>query len=98
MRAPNLRRAVWKDKQTQDSKMASFREPSSTSTSMGNDPNRGLTGRTDLHGQSEEALDQAQKMATERINQLQSMIRKNPLAAAGIAAGVGFMLALLARR
>lgn len=79
--------------------MASFREPSSAST--GTESNRGLPGRTDfqdLQGQAGEAMDQAQQMATERINQLQSMIRKNPLAAAGIAAGVGFMLALLARR
>lgn len=79
--------------------MASFREPSTAST--GTDPNRGVPGRTDLQdiqGQAGEALDQAQQMATERMDQLQSMIRKNPLAAAGIAAGVGFVLALLARR
>lgn len=77
--------------------MASFREPS-TSSMSGTDPNRGLTSRTDLQGQTGEAIDQAQQMAAERIDQLQSMIRKNPLAAAGIAAGLGFVLALVARR
>jgi len=75
--------------------MATFREPS---TSTGSSTERSLTGRGDLQGQTGEAMEQAQQMATERIDQLQTMIRKNPIAAAGIAAGVGFVLALLARR
>jgi ElaB/YqjD/DUF883 family membrane-anchored ribosome-binding protein len=47
---------------------------------------------------SNEAIGQAQQMASEQLDQLQGMIRRNPLAAAGIAAGIGFFLALLARR
>ncbi len=77
--------------------MASFREHS-TANETGIKSNRGLTGSGDIQGQTGEALEQAQHMATERIDQLQSMIRRNPIAAAGIAAGVGFFVALLARR
>jgi ElaB/YqjD/DUF883 family membrane-anchored ribosome-binding protein len=40
----------------------------------------------------------AQKAAGVQVERVEGMIRANPLAAAGIAAGVGFFLALLARR
>jgi ElaB/YqjD/DUF883 family membrane-anchored ribosome-binding protein len=43
-------------------------------------------------------VDQAQTMAQDQYDKLTASIRRNPLQAAGIAAGVGFVLALLARR
>jgi ElaB/YqjD/DUF883 family membrane-anchored ribosome-binding protein len=45
-----------------------------------------------------ETVDQAQAIAQEQYDKLAGTIRRNPLQAAGIAAGVGFVLALLARR
>jgi ElaB/YqjD/DUF883 family membrane-anchored ribosome-binding protein len=44
------------------------------------------------------AVDQTQTMAQDQYDKLTASIRRNPLQAAGIAAGVGFVLALLARR
>jgi ElaB/YqjD/DUF883 family membrane-anchored ribosome-binding protein len=45
-----------------------------------------------------ETVDQAQTLAQEQYDRLAAGIRRNPLQAAGIAAGIGFVLALLARR
>jgi ElaB/YqjD/DUF883 family membrane-anchored ribosome-binding protein len=45
-----------------------------------------------------DAADQAQHVAKEQLDRLASTIRQRPLQAAGIAAGIGFALALLARR
>jgi ElaB/YqjD/DUF883 family membrane-anchored ribosome-binding protein len=45
-----------------------------------------------------ETVDQAQALAQDQYDKLATAIRRNPLQAAGIAAGVGFVLALLARR
>ncbi len=45
-----------------------------------------------------ETVDQAQAMAHDQYDKLVASIRRNPLQAAGVAAGVGFVLALLARR
>ena len=45
-----------------------------------------------------ETVDQAQALAQEQYDKLAASIRRNPLQAAGIAAGIGFVLALLARR
>jgi ElaB/YqjD/DUF883 family membrane-anchored ribosome-binding protein len=44
------------------------------------------------------AVDEAQTLAQDQYDKLTASIRRNPLQAAGIAAGVGFVLALLARR
>ncbi len=41
---------------------------------------------------------QAQVVAQEQLDKLSASIRKNPIQSAGIAAGIGFMLALLARK
>ncbi len=41
---------------------------------------------------------QAQGVAQEQLDKLSASIRKNPIQSAGIAAGIGFMLALLARK
>jgi ElaB/YqjD/DUF883 family membrane-anchored ribosome-binding protein len=43
-------------------------------------------------------VDQAQALAQEQYDKLAATIRRNPLQAAGIAAGIGFVLALIARR
>lgn len=45
-----------------------------------------------------EAAEQVQAFAQEQYDGLTVAIRRNPLQAAGIALGVGFALALLARR
>jgi ElaB/YqjD/DUF883 family membrane-anchored ribosome-binding protein len=45
-----------------------------------------------------DTVGQAQDFAQEQYDKLAASIRRNPLQAAGIAAGVGFVLALLARR
>lgn len=45
-----------------------------------------------------ETLEQAQAVAQEQYDKLAGSIRRNPLQAAGIAAGIGFVLALVARR
>jgi len=45
-----------------------------------------------------DTMEQAQALAQERYDTLTAAIRRNPLQAAGIAAGIGFVLALLARR
>jgi ElaB/YqjD/DUF883 family membrane-anchored ribosome-binding protein len=43
-------------------------------------------------------MEQAQDFAQDQYDKLTTSIRRNPLQAAGIAAGIGFVLALLARR
>jgi len=53
---------------------------------------------SDLSAAASDALGQAQAAAQEQYDQLTLAIRRNPLQAAGIAAGIGFFLALLARR
>lgn len=45
-----------------------------------------------------ETVGQAQEFAQEQYDKMAASIRRNPLQAAGIAAGIGFVLALLARR
>jgi ElaB/YqjD/DUF883 family membrane-anchored ribosome-binding protein len=45
-----------------------------------------------------DAAHQAQHAAQEQLDKLSEAIRAKPIQAAGIAAGVGFLLALLARR
>lgn len=45
-----------------------------------------------------ETVEQAQALAQDQYDKLAASIRRNPLQAAGIAAGIGFVLALLARR
>ena len=44
------------------------------------------------------AAGQAQNMAHEQLDKLADRIRAKPLQSTGIAAGIGFVLALLARR
>jgi ElaB/YqjD/DUF883 family membrane-anchored ribosome-binding protein len=45
-----------------------------------------------------DTMEQAQEFAQDQYDRLTTSIRRNPLQAAGIAAGIGFVLALLARR
>lgn len=45
-----------------------------------------------------ETVDHAQALAQEQYDRLALSIRRHPLQAAGIAAGIGFVLALIARR
>jgi ElaB/YqjD/DUF883 family membrane-anchored ribosome-binding protein len=45
-----------------------------------------------------DTVEQAQALAQEQYDKMAASIRRNPLQAAGIAAGIGFVLALLARR
>jgi ElaB/YqjD/DUF883 family membrane-anchored ribosome-binding protein len=46
----------------------------------------------------EGAASAASKTATMQMERVETMIRANPIAATGIAAGVGFLVALLVRR
>lgn len=48
--------------------------------------------------QFEQTVDQVQELAQVEYDRLLANIRRNPLQAAGIAAGIGFVVALLARR
>jgi len=75
--------------------MATFRDPSTTADT-GMRSARMQAG--EMQEKAGEAMEQAQDMASEQFDRLQESIRRNPLAAAGIAAGIGFLLALLARR
>ncbi|MFA6141056.1 MAG: DUF883 C-terminal domain-containing protein [Hyphomicrobium sp.] len=70
-------------------------------------PNRNTTSTTsrqvnDLANTAQdkfnETVEQAQDFAQEQYDKMAASIRRNPLQAAGIAAGIGFVLALLARR
>ncbi len=45
-----------------------------------------------------ETVEQAQHLAQEQYDKLEASVRRNPLQAAAIAAGIGFVLALVARR
>lgn len=51
-----------------------------------------------LKHQAADTAEQVQSATREQFDKLESTIRRNPVAAAGVAAGVGFLLALLARR
>ena len=44
------------------------------------------------------AVDQAQTMAQDQYDKLTASIRRNPLQAAGIAAGIGFVVGLILSR
>lgn len=48
--------------------------------------------------QISEVAGQAQGIAQDQLDKLSASIRKNPIQSAGIAAGIGFALALLARK
>jgi len=48
--------------------------------------------------QGAEYAEQAQDIAAEKLGEIETAIRRNPIQAAAIAAGVGFVLALIARR
>lgn len=74
--------------------MNNYRDTSTSSTS---DMSASRV-RAEFQDKANEALGQAQQVASEQLDQLQGMIRRNPLAAAGIAAGIGFFLAVIARR
>lgn len=52
----------------------------------------------DAHDRLNDTVEQAHALALQQYDKLAANIRRNPLQAAGIAAGVGFILALLARR
>ena len=52
----------------------------------------------DASDKMNETVDQVKRSAAENFDKVESAIRRNPLAAASIAGGVGFFLAVLARR
>ncbi len=53
---------------------------------------------SDAVDQGAEYAQQAQDAAAEKLGEIESAIRRNPLQAAAIAAGIGFVFALIARR
>lgn len=48
--------------------------------------------------QAAEYTQEAQETAVEKLGEIETAIRRNPLQAAAIAAGIGFVFALIARR
>lgn len=48
--------------------------------------------------QASSALSHAESLASDGLDRVEIAVRRNPLAAAAIAAGVGFFLAVVARR
>lgn len=53
---------------------------------------------TAARDQLSDVAEQAQEATKEQMDRLSDAIRRRPLQSAGIAAGVGFVLALIARR
>ena len=53
---------------------------------------------SDASAKAGDVADVAKRSAIEGLDKVESAIRRNPLAAASIAGGVGFFLAVLARR
>jgi ElaB/YqjD/DUF883 family membrane-anchored ribosome-binding protein len=62
---------------------------------LGNDLSKAAS---DAGDRVNDAMSDVKSAASANISNLESAIRKNPLAAAGIAGGVGFLLAVVARR
>lgn len=62
---------------------------------VGADVSQALAGASAKAG---DVADAAKRSAIEGFDKVESAIRRNPLAAASIAGGVGFFLAVLARR
>ncbi|MGE0629801.1 MAG: hypothetical protein AB7O43_18505 [Hyphomicrobiaceae bacterium] len=52
----------------------------------------------DLQKTASNVTSRVESAASEQFDRLESAIRRNPMAATGIAAGVGFILAALAKR
>jgi ElaB/YqjD/DUF883 family membrane-anchored ribosome-binding protein len=57
-----------------------------------------LERANDLRKAATDAAGRVEVMATAQFDRVETAIRRNPIAATGIAAGVGFFLAILARR
>jgi ElaB/YqjD/DUF883 family membrane-anchored ribosome-binding protein len=57
-----------------------------------------LTKAEDFRKVASGAAERVEAMATAQYDRVETAIRRNPIAATGIAAGVGFFLAILARR
>ncbi len=73
-----------------------------TSTTAGGNAHRAKDGISAMASAAGEQISdvagQAQHAAQEQLDNLSEAIRRRPIQAAGIAAGVGFLLAMLARR
>jgi ElaB/YqjD/DUF883 family membrane-anchored ribosome-binding protein len=52
----------------------------------------------DIRKAATNAAGRVEEIATAQFDRVETAIRRNPVAAVGIAAGVGFFLAILARR
>ena len=52
----------------------------------------------DMSDKATETMATVRQAASENLDKVETAIRRNPLAAASIAGGVGFLLAVLARR
>jgi ElaB/YqjD/DUF883 family membrane-anchored ribosome-binding protein len=74
--------------------MNQFNRPTST-TSAGSAASDLVSSAQD---KVSETVEQAQALAQEQYDKLEAAIRRSPLQAAAVAAGIGFILALLARR
>ena len=72
-----------------------FGAKSGTTESIGSAAGSAITNAGE---QIADAAGHAQAVAHEQLDRLSASIRRKPIQAAGIAAGIGFLLALLARR
>jgi ElaB/YqjD/DUF883 family membrane-anchored ribosome-binding protein len=78
--------------------MSSQYSPTRGSTSTGSVERQARDLASTAQDKISDTMEQAQDFAQEQYDKLAANIRRNPLQAAGIAAGIGFVLALLARR
>lgn len=79
--------------------MASITDVTKTAAGAAHDGVDAIARNAESAAQSvEAAASSATQAAGVQMEKVEAMIRANPLAATGIAAGIGFVLALLARR
>lgn len=68
---------------------------SDTASQVGHDA---TIAAKDIGRKASAAVDQASDLAHEKLESMAAYVRRNPLQATAIAAGVGFVFALIARR
>ena len=87
--------------------MASFNQPGTASTRDTIDQTGNTAARVgyeaadavkDASRKASAAVEQASEMAQEKLDNMAAYVRRNPLQSTAIAAGIGFVFALIARR
>ena len=76
-----------------------YGDPASDTSATRTPNDQTVTGAVKQAGEHMSAMaDNAQHAAHQQLDKLADTIRRNPLQATGVAAGIGFVLALIARR